>query len=114
MLGCHEARSLCNQRQRLSLLFRLCLNDGHLRNHLIACLNVEHGVAPSSSSVLQRGGAKRFPALRCLGSNAHRSISPNTISSDPMMAETSASMWPRVRKSIAERCAKEGARILHL
>ncbi len=31
-----------------------------------------------------------------------------------MMAETSASMWPRVKKSIAERCAKEGARILHL
>ena len=31
-----------------------------------------------------------------------------------MMAETSANMWPHVIKSIAERCAKEGARILHL
>src|SRR4029077_7634461 len=44
----------------------------------------------------------------------HRSISPNTISSDPMIAETSANMWPHVRKSMAERWAKEGARILHL
>src|SRR4051812_17772466 len=31
----------------------------------------------------------------------HRSTSPNTMSSEPMMAETSASMWPRERKSIA-------------
>lgn len=31
-----------------------------------------------------------------------------------MIAETSANMWPRVRKSMAERWAKEGARILHL
>ena len=30
-------------------------------------------------------------------------ISPNTMSSEPRIAETSASMWPRVRKSIAER-----------
>src|SRR5258708_3158723 len=42
----------------------------------------------------------------------HRSISPNTMSSDPMIAETSASMWPCVRKSMAERWANEGARIL--
>ena len=46
--------------------------------------------------------------------HAYRSISPNTISSDPMIAETSASMCPRLRKSIACRWAKEGARILHL
>ena len=45
---------------------------------------------------------------------AHRSISPNTMSSEPRIAETSASMWPRVKKSMACRCAKEGARILHL
>ena len=44
---------------------------------------------------------------------AHRSISPNTTSSVPMIATTSASMWPRVRKSSAWRCAKPGARILH-
>ena len=33
----------------------------------------------------------------------HRSISPNTMSSEPMIADTSASMCPRVKKSIAER-----------
>src|SRR6476620_4288774 len=31
-----------------------------------------------------------------------------------MIAKTSANMWTRVRKSMAERWAKEGARILHL
>src|ERR1035437_273334 len=46
--------------------------------------------------------------------SAHRSISPNTISSEPMIAETSASMCPRLKKSIACRWANEGARILHL
>src|SRR4029077_1644441 len=34
---------------------------------------------------------------------AYRSISPNTLSHAPRIPETSASMWPRVRKSIAER-----------
>ena len=42
----------------------------------------------------------------------HRSTSPNTMSSEPRIADTSASMWPRLRKSIACRCAKPGARIL--
>ena len=44
--------------------------------------------------------------------NAHRSISPNTMSSEPRMAETSASMWPRFIQSMACRCGKPGARIL--
>src|SRR5262249_19913223 len=44
----------------------------------------------------------------------HRSTSPNTMSIEPMMAETSASMWPRQRESSDERCGKPGARILHL
>ena len=43
---------------------------------------------------------------------AHRSISPKTTSSDPMIAETSASIWPLFMKSIAARWAKPGARIL--
>src|SRR5215831_3345567 len=43
-----------------------------------------------------------------------RSISPNTMSSEPMIAETSASMCPRLKKSIACRWANDGARILHL
>src|ERR1700686_3406924 len=33
---------------------------------------------------------------------SHRSTSPNTISIEPMMAETAASMWPRQRNSIAD------------
>src|SRR5262249_27006368 len=46
--------------------------------------------------------------------HAHRSTSPKTISIEPSTAETSASMWPRQRKSIACKCAKPGERILHL
>jgi hypothetical protein len=52
--------------------------------------------------------------IKAAGGNAHRSISPNTMSSEPMIAETSASMCPRLKKSIACRWANEGARILHL
>src|SRR5579883_2526414 len=44
----------------------------------------------------------------------HRSTSPNTMSSEPKIADTSASRWPLQMKSIACRCAKPGARILHL
>src|SRR3974390_821678 len=36
----------------------------------------------------------------------HRSTSPNTMSSEPRMAETSASRWPRQMKSIACKWAK--------
>src|SRR5207245_9277518 len=43
---------------------------------------------------------------------AHRSISPKTISIEPMIATTSASMWPRHMKSVACRKAKPGALIL--
>src|SRR6516165_4406553 len=43
-----------------------------------------------------------------------RSISPNTMSREPSIAGTSASMCPRVRKSIASKCGYDGARILHL
>src|SRR5207253_5968439 len=43
-----------------------------------------------------------------------RSTSPNTMSSEPRIAEMSASMYPRQRQSIACRWAKPGARILHL
>src|SRR5262249_24255474 len=54
---------------------------------------------------------------RGIGEAAHghqRSTSPNTMSSEPRIAVTSASMWPRQRKSMAWRWAKPGARILHL
>jgi len=43
-----------------------------------------------------------------------RSISPNTMSRELSIAETSASMCPRVKKSIAAKCGNDGARILHL
>src|SRR6516165_7969759 len=43
---------------------------------------------------------------------AHRSISPKTMSMEPMIATTSASMWPRVIKSVAWRKAKPGDLIL--
>src|SRR5262249_22651027 len=43
-----------------------------------------------------------------------RSISPNTMSSEPMIAAISASICPRLKKSIACRWANDGARILHL
>src|SRR6516165_4876430 len=43
-----------------------------------------------------------------------RSISPNTMSREPSIAGTSASMCPRVKKSIAAKCGNDGARILHL
>src|SRR5262249_18993531 len=82
--------------------------------------------------VQQRQHRARLPAPRILGDDplrplkilgregedgglrdvVHRSISPNTISIEPMIATTSASMWPLDRKSIACRKAKPGARIL--
>src|SRR5262249_33900163 len=41
-----------------------------------------------------------------------RSTSPNTMSIEPRIAATSASMWPRHMASIICRCANDGARIL--
>src|SRR3954462_6937933 len=52
-----------------------------------------------------RGGAQDCRAYQQRGPD-HRSTSPNTISSEPRIADTSASMWPRQMKSIACRCAK--------
>src|SRR5215468_5787586 len=43
-----------------------------------------------------------------------RSISPNTMSRELSIAGTSASMCPRVKKSMAPNCGYDGARILHL
>src|SRR5262249_27751621 len=42
----------------------------------------------------------------------HRSISPKTISIEPMIATESASMWPRHMKSVACKNAKPGDLIL--
>src|SRR6516165_4833767 len=52
------------------------------------------------------------------GTRAATTLSPGVsnlpLSSEPRIAVMSASMCPRLRKSIAWRCANEGARILHL
>src|SRR6185503_18483 len=79
-----------------------------VRHHAVGgeAARVGLGIAGQISVVL--------PLYRRHRRGAHRSTSPNTMSIEPRMAETSASMWPRVRKSIACRCAKPGARILHL
>jgi hypothetical protein len=47
-----------------------------------------------------------------LDRRAHRSTSPKTMSIEPMIATTSASIWPRHMKSVACRKAKPGALIL--
>ena len=57
---------------------------------------------------MRNSSVKQLTLLEYYFDRAYRSISPNTMSSDPMIAATSASMWPRVRKSIACKCANEG------
>src|SRR6266436_5620564 len=56
--------------------------------------------------------ARGLLELGGIGRRAHRSISPNTMSIEPMIATTSASIWPRVMKSVAWRKAKPGDLIL--
>src|SRR5262249_15840150 len=65
-------------------------------------------------AVLRREGeALRLKLGRGETTNGHqRSTSPNTTSSEPRIAATSASMWPRHMASIICRWAKDGARIL--
>lgn len=72
---------------------------------LVACM---HGtcVARESCSRLRLRGARR----QRIG--LHRSTSPKTMSCVPMMATTSASMWPLAMKSRPPKCEKPGARIL--
>src|SRR5262245_27006845 len=85
--------------------------------HALGChhqdLAIDQLVAPLRLSFRPSEELRYLHALLGQG-NRHRSTSPNTISSEPSTAETSASMWPLQRKSIACRCAKPGARILHL
>src|SRR5262249_58260555 len=65
-------------------------------------------------AVLRREGkALRLKLGRAETTNGHqRSTSPNTTSSEPRIAATSASMWPRHMASIICRWANDGARIL--
>src|SRR5439155_7597665 len=64
--------------------------------------------------VLRREGEALGLLLGETADGHQRSTSPNTMSSEPSTADTSASMWPRHMKSIACRWANPGARILHL
>ena len=50
--------------------------------------------------------------LWAVGGTHQRSISPKTISCEPMMATTSANIWPSTISLSAARCAKLGARHL--
>ena len=68
-------------------------------------------VAPTGGG---KTGAFLVPARRTVSpapASDQRSTSPKTMSIDPRMADTSASMCPRHRKSIAWRWANPGARI---
>ena len=46
----------------------------------------------------------KIVVFKCSGTH-QRSISPNTMSCVPIIATTSASMWPRAISSIADKCA---------
>src|SRR5690242_5201191 len=82
---------------------------------LLAAFRIFCDLCPGPVEILlAEGKLLRLHFRRGEAAHAHRSTSPNTISMEPRMAETSASMWPRVRKSMALRWAKPGARILHL
>ena len=70
-------------------------------------------VAADTLVVAGKGEAGGLEGIFCEAADGHqRSTSPKTMSREPRMAETSASMWPLHRKSIACRCAKPGARSL--
>ena len=86
-----------------------------------AAVTAQFAFGGSSSKRFKRSRGKRswFELLRNdwrIATNEtpldHRSTSPKTISSQPKIALTSASIDLRQRKSIAARCAKAGALIL--
>ncbi len=84
--------------------------DGDHRGRLAA-----HGVIRDdrlSPFEVLRGEGEAFRLDIVETAHAHRSTSPKTISIEPRMAETSASIWPRHMKSMACKCAKPGARSL--
>src|SRR5262249_48210489 len=93
----------------------LCAPEHRNDRRLLAAFRVLRELFLGPGEVgLAEGKALRLHFGRREAADTHRSTSPNTMSIEPRMAETSASMCPRVRKSIACRCAKPGARILHL
>ena len=133
---CHENRH-CQLHQSLHLV-RLHNQSGsslvrrirfvRLASHFLsvqpctkgAAVTAQFAFGGSSSKSFKRSRGKRswFELLRNdwhiarMTSLDHRSTSPKTISSEPKIALTSASIDLRQRKSIAARCAKPGALIL--
>src|ERR1700688_1071158 len=107
-------------RGRLDRLLRqpaagLLLRPPQDRDHggLLAAFRIFGDLRFGPGQILGREGKARRLLLG-KAAHAHRSTSPNTISMLPRIAEMSASMWPRHRKSMACKWAKPGARILHL
>src|SRR5690606_15336491 len=91
---------------------KVVAETGEERPQHAAAQRLEHLAART----LRRRPARRIGhrARPCYGRcrSHQRSTSPNTMSSEPRTAETSASMWPRHMKSMACRWAKPGALIL--
>src|SRR5262249_2561556 len=101
-------------RQPAAMLF-LCAPEQRNDRRLLAAFRIFGDFLFRPGEIrLVKGEILRLHFRGCKATNTHRSTSPNTISIEPRMADTSASMWPRQRKSMACRCAKPGARILHL
>ena len=117
------------QRKRTDKLPRLRIRFVHFASHFLsvqpctkgAAVTAQFAFGGSSSKSFKRSRGKRswFELLRNDWRIAtketpldHRSTSPKTISSEPKIALTSASIDLRQRKSIAARCAKPGALIL--
>src|SRR5262249_38212843 len=96
---------------------RLFLRPPQQRDHGrgLPAVRIFCDLSARPGEILRREGKLlRLDGFVSEAADAHRSTSPNTISIEPRMAEMSASMWPRQRKSMADRCGKPGARILHL
>src|SRR5262249_1355569 len=102
----------CRSRQPSAVLF---LRDPQQRQDR-ARLTARRGFPDMGLGALDifPGGFKLFWRVgwETLCPRAHRSTSPNTMSIEPMIATTSASMWPRHMKSVACKKAKPGDLIL--
>src|SRR6185295_18086840 len=86
----------------------LLLHDAQRRHHgrALAIRRILRDPGVDLGADLGREQVARFG----LHLRVHRSISPNTMSCVPMIATTSASMWPRAISSSEARCGKPGAR----
>ena len=107
------------QRKRTDKLPRSRIRFGPCTRGAAVTAQFAFGGSSSKSCKRSRGKRSLFELLRNDWRIAtketpldHRSTSPKTISSEPKIALTSASIDLRQRKSIAARCTKPGALIL--